>query len=322
MLYWIGKSVAPAYGAWMSSTLPTGHPSIRPHRVCCNQACGRWHTSRWPTREFKLCLARVPAAKSGGVVPLIRSDDPAHLHVKDPVFAPSPVSSLEAAVEGRLICCVHSFAWSEGHSGDVSVLFSADGAVQLLGPFHAPTAPLGLTWDVAAARITGWVATADCLRVLPAPSSVGEAMEASLVLLYDGAETFRPQPGNERSKHRPRGYCCEELGGALIGNVHHNLDAALHLRRLDACLWKPLLVGALRCEQFKQVMGHAILMHALCDYSVGCCLYRCHRTGPTAHGTILSVSSRGSASSASGSSASLVARMRWWCISCRLRLTA
>jgi len=178
------------------------------------------------------------------VVPLIRSDDPAHLHVKDPVFVPSPERSLEAAAAaaGRLVCCVHSFAWSEGHSGDVSVVFGADGVVQLRGSFRAPTAPLGLTWDVAAARITGWVATADCLRALRPPASAGEATEAPFVLLYDGAESFRPQQGNERGKQRPRGYCCEELGGALLGDMHHSPDGAPRLRRLDACRWTPLLV--------------------------------------------------------------------------------
>ena len=49
------------------------------------------------------------------------------------------------------------------------------------------------------------------------------------MLFYDGAECLRPLEPNPRAAARPRGYSCEELGGALWGP----LDEPADLRRLS-----------------------------------------------------------------------------------------
>ena len=158
------------------------------------------------------------------------------MHVKDPVY----VAPTAAGGVGCLVVCIHSFAWAEGHSGHVRIRLDADGGVVTTGPVVTSTFPRGTTWDVATARITGSVPAAVLARLTTIDSSGGGAGDGTAtVFLYDGAESFREQPQNARAKARPRGYCCEELGGALVGH----LDGPL--ARLSPYL--PLMVRV-RCE--------------------------------------------------------------------------
>ena len=177
--------------------------------------------------------ARVPA-EAGGLAPWLSSEDPEHLHVKDPVFVPAS-GALGAAGGGHVVFCVHSFAWTEGHSGHVPV---AAGAARVpAGPVTFATCPRGTTWDVATARITGAVPAAVLARLVAAP---GSPPAWGTVFFYDGAESFNAPHQHARGVPRPRGYCCEELGGALVGV----LDG--ELRRLSR--WHPLMVRAPACS--------------------------------------------------------------------------
>jgi hypothetical protein len=51
---------------------------------------------------------------------------------------------------------------------------------------------------------------------IPAIGCFAKAPAAS-VYLYDGAECVRQHEQSPRAHHRPRGYSCEEIGGALFG---------------------------------------------------------------------------------------------------------
>jgi hypothetical protein len=67
----------------------------------------------------------------------------------------------------------------------------------------------GPTWDVAATRIT---------NRLPVPQvGLFAQLPACAIYFYDGAECLRSHEENQQARQRPRGYSCEELGGALFG---------------------------------------------------------------------------------------------------------
>jgi hypothetical protein len=94
------------------------------------------------------------------------------------------------------------------------------------GAFVPDAFPRGTTWDVATARITGFVPAALLARLgpsgMPAPAPAAWAHDA-LVYMYDGAEAFRLQPPSAHNAGRPRGACCEEVGGALVGRLPGSL---------------------------------------------------------------------------------------------------
>ena len=70
-------------------------------------------------------------------------------------------------------------------------------------------APRGAAWDVAATRITAR---------LPIPRiGVFADLPPASVYFYDGAECLRDHEENARARKRPRGFSCEEIGGALFG---------------------------------------------------------------------------------------------------------
>jgi len=69
--------------------------------------------------------------------------------------------------------------------------------------------PHGLTWDVAVTRVT-------TRMPVPKVGALASGPEVSLYF-YDGAECVREHPSP-----RPKGYSCEELGGAAYG-----LDAGM-----------------------------------------------------------------------------------------------
>ncbi len=146
-----------------------------------------------------------PATQQG----VLDSDDPARLHVKDPVVARDGERTL-------LWACAHPASWASSNT-----LFAERPTD------HAPFAvvswqavPRGAMWDVAVTRVTH--------RLLLPP--VGRfAYRPFEVLFYDGAECMRPLEANPRAAARPRGSSCEELGGALWGP----LGEPAGLRRLS-----------------------------------------------------------------------------------------
>jgi len=142
-----------------------------------------------------------------------------YLHVKDPV-----VFSREKG-ETVLIFCSHPFSWTSSNSGYVVRPSNADNfALVSWEMTHR-----GTVWDVAGTRITGRmpVPRVGCFADQP-PCSV---------YFYDGLECVRPLDQHPQAVARPRGYSCEELGGAFIGQD----DAFPEMERLS--LLEPLFVS-------------------------------------------------------------------------------
>ena len=126
-------------------------------------------------------------------------DRPEFLHVKDPVVLDG------AAGDTWMLFCSHPYCWTSSNSG-----WAVRGAGQ--GQFHVRTwqvIPRGTTWDVAVARLT------DRLSVPQTGLFAGQPPCA--VYFYDGAECVRSHEQNPLARKRPRGYSCEEIGGAAWG---------------------------------------------------------------------------------------------------------
>ena len=106
------------------------------------------------------------------IAPLLTSDDPAYLHLKDPNL------SARMGRQPLLLYCSHPYTWSASTSGRAAL--SADSCESHGHDFF----PRGPTWDVAALRVT-------CR--LPVPKVGAFACLPSLSLyFYDGAESMHP----------------------------------------------------------------------------------------------------------------------------------
>jgi hypothetical protein len=129
---------------------------------------------------------------------LVNRDLPAYLHVKDPYII--------ANNDGETVLgfCSHPISWASSNSGYARR--------QGNGPFEVEAWELvarGPIWDVASTRITGVLA-------VPQVGVFADAPPLS-VYFYDGAECLRQLDEHTDAYTRPRGYSCEELGGALVG---------------------------------------------------------------------------------------------------------
>ena len=138
-------------------------------------------------------------------------DAPEYLHVKDPVVFDRPDGST------ALIFCSHPFIWSSSNSG-LALRPPGERNFQVQG---WEIVPRGAAWDVAATRITAR---------LPVPKlGLFAGGPDCAIYFYDGAEALRQLDENRQARSRPRGYSCEELGGALFGWE----DEFPHLMRLS-----------------------------------------------------------------------------------------
>jgi hypothetical protein len=152
---------------------------------------------------------------------------PGYLHVKDPVTFD--------LVDGRtaMIFCSHPFSWSSSNTG-LAVRDSPEGGFSVASWEMVSRGP---AWDVAATRIT------DRMLVPQLGVLAGEKRVAAY--FYDGAECLRAHEENPLAHHRPRGYSCEELGGAFWGDS--GLDASLsRLSRLEPMFVSPWGTGCSR----------------------------------------------------------------------------
>lgn len=152
---------------------------------------------------------------------------PEYLHVKDPV-----VFDL---ADGRtaMIFCSHPFSWSSSSSGLALREVLEDG-------FRVESWEMvsrGPAWDVAATRVTDRV-------VLPQVGPLA-GREKVAVYLYDGAECLRSHEENPLAQHRPRGYSCEELGGAFWGSAE-TTGPLSRLSRLQPMFVSPWGTGCSR----------------------------------------------------------------------------
>lgn len=150
-------------------------------------------------------IDRLHAADVGTLDPasqepaIVNASRPESLHVKD------PVTLADEADTTRLLFCSHPVSWASSNSG---LAIRSPGAED----FRVSSwelVPRGAIWDVAVTRVT------DQLRV-PALGLFADEPPTS-VYFYDGAECMRSLEENPKAASRPRGYSCEELGGALIG---------------------------------------------------------------------------------------------------------
>ena len=139
---------------------------------------------------------RPDALSPASQMPCLGSDHPATLHVKDPVVA-------RDGEQTHMWACSHPASWASSNTA-WAVRDHDDGPFVLR---NWQFAPRGALWDVAVTRVTHrWpVPRAGRFADLPPRS----------VYLYDGAECMRPLEPNPRAAARPRGYSCEELGGAM-----------------------------------------------------------------------------------------------------------
>ena len=127
-------------------------------------------------------------------------DRPEYLHIKDPVVFDTPDGGTALAF------CSHPFTWASSNSG-MSVRPAGASA---FGPIEWEVVTRGAAWDVAATRITNRLAV---------PQTGVFSDTPAYVYFYDGAESLRRLDENPHAASRPRGYSCEEIGGAFAGGA-------------------------------------------------------------------------------------------------------
>jgi len=126
-------------------------------------------------------------------------DRPEYLHVKDPVVFDRPDGAT------ALIFCSHPFTWASSNTG----LAIRPAGAQSFAVAAWEMVSRGAAWDVAATRVTAR---------MPIPRLGNFAdLPPAAVYFYDGAECLRDHEQNVRARRRPRGYSCEEIGGACFG---------------------------------------------------------------------------------------------------------
>jgi len=124
---------------------------------------------------------------------VLRSEEPARLHVKDPVV-------FNLGGRRTMLFCSHPYCWSSTNTG-CAVTDSPPGGWQVR---KWSVLERGPAWDVAVFRVTARLA-------LPQVGVLAGQAPASLYF-YDGAECIHDHGGG-----RPRGYSCEEIGGLAVG---------------------------------------------------------------------------------------------------------
>lgn len=131
---------------------------------------------------------------------VLKTDELASLHIKDPVPVPHPDGNGTA-----LIYCHHPFGWSSSNTG-LAVRKDPSSDFE---PATDALLPRGTTWDVACTRVT---------ERLPLPQvGILEDFPPLSLYFYDGAECLRQLDENPRAVARPRGWSCEEIGGLAFG---------------------------------------------------------------------------------------------------------
>lgn len=157
---------------------------------------------------------------------VLASDDPGHLHVKDPVVYGD-------AGPATLLFCSHPMSWTSSNTGLAVERNGGDGyeveSWQLVAR--------GNIWDVAVTRVTNRLQLPRVGRL--------EELPPLVVLFYDGAESIRQLDENPHALKRPRGYSCEEIGGALWAPAD-DLAASQRLSRTGPLFVSPHGTGSSR----------------------------------------------------------------------------
>jgi hypothetical protein len=155
----------------------------------------------------RLAAANLEGLRDAPRETVLASQDPRFVHVKDPFLYEEPDGGL------TLLFCSHPFCWTSSNTGHARRL--ADGSDGSDGSDGADGAafgepvfdffPRGFTWDVAMTRGT-------CVFDVPQVGAFRGRRTA--LVFYDGGECVRNHDEHGAAVTRPRGYSCEELGGA------------------------------------------------------------------------------------------------------------
>ncbi len=172
-----------------------------------------------------LRAASIEGLKTATVDAAFSSDCPEHLHVKDPFY-------WHTAHGDRLGYCSHPFGWSSSNTGVVDI----PGTGTMAGVPQHSVFPRGSTWDVAMTRGT-------C--ILPIPKVGAFAADDYALLFYCGGECLRPIDEHATAVKRPRGYSCEEIGGAAFF-VNDDVSSAERLSSLLPMFISPRGSGSSR----------------------------------------------------------------------------
>ena len=123
----------------------------------------------------------------------LRSEEPAWLHVKDPVV-------FDMAGRRTMLYCCHPYCWSSSNTGCATAEGPRGGWVSR----SRSILERGPAWDVAVFRVTAR---------LPLPAvGVLKGCGGVSLYFYDGAECIHKHEGSH-----PKGYSCEEIGGLAAG---------------------------------------------------------------------------------------------------------
>lgn len=173
----------------------------------------------------------IPSLVRSEVVPVFASDQPEHLHVKDPFFWSTDGGD-------RLGFCSHPFGWSSSNTG----IADLPGEHPEVSQVQHEVFPRGTTWDVAMTRGT-------C--VLPVPRFGQFADRHDHLLFYCGGESLRQLDQHATAVRRPRGFSCEEIGGVA---VYSNDDISTGERLSDLL---PLFVSphGTGCSRYVDVLA-------------------------------------------------------------------
>jgi hypothetical protein len=180
----------------------------------------------------RLSAPTVEVLKDAAPVTIVASDDPAHLHVKD------PATYRQKDGGEMLLFCTHPYCWS---SSNTAYSIRRQGDEQFSPPVF-DFLPRGATWDVAMTRGTA---------IIDVPQfGAFENLHISLIF-YDGGESLRKVDEHDRAVRRPRGYSCEEIGG--VGYfVDGRLDEIHRLSRNAPLFISPCGTG---CSRYVDVLA-------------------------------------------------------------------
>ena len=189
------------------STEKAGLPYPKGYEEYRKPGTGVWSIDR-------ICASSIEKIDPSAIRPLLEGSDPRYCHLKD------PVAYLDDQGNTVLMFSTHPFNWASSNTA----LAVRPAAAQMFGPIDYTFFPRGFTWDVAVSRICG---------VLRVPQiGIFKADPPTYLYFYDGAEGMRDLEQHGEAVKRPRGYSCEELGGA----AYCRADSFPHIERLSATL--------------------------------------------------------------------------------------
>jgi hypothetical protein len=179
----------------------------------------------------RLAADSIAGLKDAQAVTVLQCNDPRWLHVKDPFVYDRANGDLV------LLFCSHPYCWSSSNTGHAIRRAGESTFSETVYDFF----PRGFTWDVAMTRGT-------CVLDVPA---IGAFQETSVSLMfYDGGESLRNLDEHTTAVPRPRGYSCEEIGGAAYLR-DGNFSAIERLSKHQPLFVSPMGTG---CSRYVDVL--------------------------------------------------------------------